>query len=60
MEDNNTKLLEVNYFFQKEFNELMAEKQLAKRMEKCSKNYCLECRYHLEKENKWKQEKIEL
>ena len=38
----------------------MAEKQLAKRMEKCSKNYCLECRYHLEKENKWKQEKLEL
>jgi hypothetical protein len=50
----------VNYFFQKEFNEIMTEKQLAKRVEKCSKNYCMECRYHLEKENRWKQEKIEL
>lgn len=38
----------------------MTEKQLAKRVEKCSKNYCMECRYHLEKENRWKQEKIEL
>lgn len=58
LEENNAKLLEVNYFFQKEFSEIMAEKQLSKRLDKCSKNNCLECRYHLEKENRWKMEKL--
>jgi hypothetical protein len=28
-----------------------------KEKEKCNKGYCLECRYHLEKENRWKNEK---
>jgi hypothetical protein len=47
IEENNVKLLEINYFFQKEFNERMRERNTAKRKEKCNKNYCLECRYHL-------------
>lgn len=38
----------------------MQDKERLKKVEKCNKNYCLECRYHLEKENKWKQEKKEM
>lgn len=60
LEDNNRKLLEVNYFFQKEFSKSLKDKERLKKTEKCNKSYCLECRYHLEKENKWKKEKKEM
>ena len=57
LEDNNAKLLEVNYFFQKEFNSMMSQQTITKNNAKCAREYCLECRYHIEKENKWKQDR---